>query len=92
MRTFIQNMRIGMNTTLVLGALAAAYVLEGKKEKKERKKNEELPAGKGKGKAAHVKGAEKSGKACKTQKQEEKATLEALGIELKAAADATAQA
>ena len=27
-RTLIQHMRIGMNTTLVLGALAAAYVLE----------------------------------------------------------------
>ena len=27
-RTLVQNMRIGMNTTLVLGALAAAYVLE----------------------------------------------------------------
>ncbi len=76
----------------MLGALAAAYVLEGKNERKERKENEELAAGKGRGKAAHVKGADNAGKACKTQKQGEKATLEALGIELKAAADATAQA
>jgi hypothetical protein len=83
-------MRIGMNTTLVLGALAAAYVLEHPASQ-QRAGGETAGAA---GAAGADKGEKRAGGPPKTKrgKQELKATQQALEQELKDAAEAAAHA
>jgi DNA ligase-1 len=82
-RTLLQCMRIGMNTTLVLGALASAYFLEHCAPPA-------LPSVRALGGCVHV--DKRKGKGSKRNKGEAKLQVEAMEEQVKAAGEAAARA
>jgi hypothetical protein len=93
-RTLIQHMRIGMNTTLVLGALAAAYLLEHPHTQRDTFAAAGGGDKGGGGGAEKVSGIKRAGGQSMTKKaqQGKKTSEQALEQELQKAAEAAALA